>query len=77
VRPITAVSLKVALAACMDAGGVAEIADELIRLLQQQVDAIAGRKFSDLSDEELSAYQNRKDRILVLRRELDKFVRPT
>jgi len=61
----------------MDAGGLGEIADELIRLLQQQVDAIAGRKFSALRDEELSAYQRRKSRILALRAELDKVVRLT
>jgi hypothetical protein len=71
----TAVDLP--LAVQMDAGGLREIADELIRLLQQQVDAIAGRRFNDLSDEELSAYEHRRSRILVLRTELDKFVRPT
>lgn len=61
----------------MDTAGLDSIALELCELLQQQIEAVVGRKFSDFTEEELEAYQRRKRRILELRTELDKFVRPT
>jgi|CZKH01.1.fsa_nt_gi hypothetical protein len=57
--------------------GLDAVASELCELLQQQMDAVVGRKFNDFAEEELEAYQGRKRRILELRSELDKFVRPT
>jgi hypothetical protein len=61
----------------MDAAGLDAIARELCELLQQQVESVVGRKFNDFTEEELDTYQTRKRRILELRFELDKFVRPT
>jgi hypothetical protein len=61
----------------MDAAGLDAIARELCELLQQQVESVVGRKFNDFSEQELEAYAVRKRRILELRSELDKFVRPT
>jgi hypothetical protein len=61
----------------MDSVGLDEIARELCELLQQQIEAVVGRKFIDFTKEELEAYQSRKRRILELRSELDTFVRPT
>lgn len=61
----------------MDASGLDQIAAELCVLLQEQIETIAGRKFNDLTQEELDAYARRKARILELRSELQKFVRPT
>ena len=61
----------------MDTAGLDAIARELCELLQQQMDAVVGRKFKTFAEEELEAYERRKRRILELRSELDKFVRPT
>ncbi len=61
----------------MDASGLDQIATELCRLLQEQVETVIGRKFNDLSEEELQAYDKRKARILELRAELHNFVQPT
>ena len=61
----------------MDTAGLDAIARELCELLQQQVESVVGRKFNDFTEEELEAYERRKRRILELRSELDKFVRPT
>ena len=61
----------------METAGLDAIARELCELLQQQVESVVGRKFSDFTEEELDTYQTRKRRILELRFELDKFVRPT
>jgi hypothetical protein len=61
----------------MDTAGLDAIARELCELLQQQVESVVGRKFSDFTEEELETYERRKRRILELRSELDKFVRPT
>jgi hypothetical protein len=47
-----------------------QIALELCDLLQQQLDAILGRKLADFTPEELEAYEKRKARIAVLRRKL-------
>jgi hypothetical protein len=61
----------------MDTAGLDAITRKLCELLQQQIEAVVGRKFSDFTEENLEAYQRRKRRILELRSELDKFVRPT
>jgi hypothetical protein len=61
----------------MDTSGLNAIARELCELLQQQVESVVGRKFNDFTGEELEAYERRKRRILELRSELNKFVRPT
>ncbi len=61
----------------MDTAGLDAIARELCELLQQQVESVVGRKFNDFTEEELEAYQSRKRRIVELRSELNKFVRPT
>ena len=50
---------------------VEQIACELPRLLDQQVEAILGRSFSDLTKKEKTAYENRRRRILELRSELE------
>jgi hypothetical protein len=60
----------------MDSTGLDAIARELCDLLQAQIDAVAGREFNDLTQDELDAYQRRKNRILKLRSELEKFVKP-
>src|SRR5271169_1344469 len=61
----------------MDASGLDQIARELCDLLQCQIEALAGRKFDDFTETELDAYERRKRRILELRAELQKFVKPT
>jgi len=61
----------------MDLTGLDEIARELTELLQAQMETILGRKFSDLTEEEVASYERRKARILELRSELGKFARPT
>ncbi|MGB2605180.1 MAG: hypothetical protein WBC78_16400 [Candidatus Sulfotelmatobacter sp.] len=60
----------------MDTAGLDAIARELCELLQQQVESVVGRKFNDFTEEELEGYQRRKQRILELRSELNKFVKP-
>jgi len=60
----------------MDTAGLDAIARELCELLQQQVESVVGRKFNDFTNGELDAYQRQKQRILELRSELNKFVRP-
>jgi hypothetical protein len=60
----------------MDAAGLDEIVRQLCRLLEEQVKMVAGRKFNDFTDLELAAYEKRKARILALRSELAKFVKP-
>jgi len=57
----------------MDATPFEKITRELLDLLDQQVDAIAGRSFDDLSKEERDAYEERRRRILELRSKLEKF----
>jgi len=61
----------------MDAFGLDQIARELCDLLQCQIEAVVGRKFNDFTQTELDSYQKRKRRILELRAELEKFVKPT
>jgi hypothetical protein len=61
----------------MDTAKLDAIARELCELLQEQMEAIVGRKFNDFAQEELEAYETRKRRILELRSELDEFARPT
>jgi hypothetical protein len=61
----------------MDTAGLDAIARELCELLQQQVESVVGRKFNDFTEEELEAYERRKRRIVELRLELNKFVKPT
>jgi len=55
----------------MDATRFEQIARELPDLLDQQVEAILGRNFNDLTKEERAAYEDRRRRILVLRSELE------
>ena len=61
----------------MDPSGLDQIAAELCRLLQEQIETVIGRKYNDLSEAELEIYTKRKARITQLRSELQKFVRPT
>jgi len=56
----------------MDATSFEKIARELLDLLDQQVDAIAGRSFDDLSKEERDRYEERRRTILELRSKLEK-----
>ena len=60
----------------MDDSGIEQIVGELCSLLDQQMDAVSGRGFLDLTEEELASYHPRKTRIAVLRVELGKFLRP-
>ncbi|MGD1021406.1 MAG: hypothetical protein ABR880_01405 [Candidatus Sulfotelmatobacter sp.] len=61
----------------MDTAKLDAIARGLCELLQEQMEAIVGRKFNDFKQEELEAYETRKHRIFELRSELDEFARPT
>jgi hypothetical protein len=56
----------------MDSCEIAQIALEACDLLQQQLDAIKGRKWTDFTPEELEAYEKRKSRIAELRSELQR-----
>jgi len=56
----------------MDASMFERIARELPDLLDQQVEAIVGRNFNDLTEEERTAYEERRRKILELRAELEK-----
>jgi len=58
----------------MDRAAFDRVARELLDLLDQQVAAIVGRDFNDLSKEELEAYRARKGRILELRSVLTKLL---
>jgi hypothetical protein len=58
----------------MDAMELKQIADELCRLLQDQVEILGKRKFEDFTDRERAAYEDRKTCILDLRVKLEKFV---
>jgi hypothetical protein len=60
----------------MDDSGIDQIVSELCQLLDQQIQAISGRGFHDLSDEEFAGYEPRRTRIAALRSELAKFARP-
>lgn len=60
----------------MDMAGLDGISRELCKLLQKQVESVAGRKFNDFTEQELEAYRRRKQRILELRFQLNQFVRP-
>jgi hypothetical protein len=76
-RTLTAMMSRVWYLCYMDTTGLDVIASELCELLQQQMDAVVGRKFNDFAEEELETYERRKRRIFDLRFELDKFARPT
>jgi len=52
-----------------------QITRELLDLLDQQVTAIVGRDFNDLTKDEVDAYQSRKRRILELRSALGELLR--
>jgi hypothetical protein len=58
----------------MDATRFGQIARELLKLLDQQVAALAGRRFDEFSRDEVHAYHARKRRILKLRSDLSKFL---
>ena len=60
----------------MDPSGLEQIASELCRLLQEQVELVTHRKFNDLTEQELAAYEKRKARILVLCSQLAEFAKP-
>jgi len=47
-----------------------EIARELPELLSQQMQALVGRSFNDLTNDEKAAYEARRQRIRELRSEL-------
>jgi hypothetical protein len=61
----------------MEPAGLNAIVRELCDLLQSQIDTVVGREFTDFTQDELDAYQRRKDRIFTLRAELEKFAKPT
>jgi hypothetical protein len=61
----------------MDPKGVALLTLELCDLMQLQLDSILNRKLTDLTPEELGAYQKRKSRIAELRSELHRLAYPT
>ena len=61
---------------CMGSTEFEQIARELLHLLDQQVAAIVGRNFNDLTTDEVNAYQCRKRRILELRAALDELLPP-
>jgi hypothetical protein len=48
-----------------------EIARELPELLSQQMQALVGRNFNDLTNDEKAAYEARRQEIRELRSELD------
>ena len=56
----------------MDATPFEKIARELLDLLDQQVKAIAGRSFDDLSEKERDRYEERRRTIQELRSKLEK-----
>ena len=60
----------------MDRTEFEQIARELLDLLDQQVAAIVGRNFNDLTKDEKDAYQCRRRRILELRSALDELLPP-
>ena len=60
----------------METAGLDTISGELCELLQQQMEAVLGRKFGDFTEEELEAYRKRKRRILELRSALDVLAKP-
>jgi len=55
----------------VDAARLAKIARQLPDLLDRQMKALAGRNLDVLSDRERAAYDQRKGKILQLRRELE------
>lgn len=58
----------------MDANKFERVSRELLDLLDQQVAAIANRRFEELTREEVNAYERRKRRILKLRSALAKLL---
>jgi hypothetical protein len=60
----------------MDPVGLESVANELCQLLQEQIELVTRRKFNDLAENELAAYEQRKARILVLRSKLAEFAKP-
>lgn len=54
----------------MDEAEIPEIARELCDLLDQQLKAISGCGFEDLTDEEMRVYEDRKKRVTALRSKL-------
>jgi hypothetical protein len=60
----------------MDPAGLEQIARELCRLLEEQVALVTHRKFNDLTEQDLAAYEKRKARILALRSRLAEFAKP-
>ena len=60
----------------MDTAAFDQVTHEICDLLDQQVAAIVGRNFNELTKDELDAYQNRRRRILELRAALEKLLGP-
>jgi hypothetical protein len=58
----------------MNAARFEQSSRELLDLLDQQVAAIANRRFKELTREEAAAYEHRKRRILELRSALSKLL---
>ena len=61
----------------MEGSDIERIAQELRHLLDQQMKAISGRGFDDLTEQELKEYEQRRERIAVLRAKLAEFERPS
>jgi hypothetical protein len=55
---------------------VAEISRQVCALLDQQMQAVSGRGFQDLSEEELANYELRRKQIDELRAELKTLANP-
>ena len=55
----------------MDTGTFERIAQDLVALFDQQMQAIVGRTFNDLTGDEMAAYEIRRRRILELRSQLE------
>ena len=60
----------------MDGTGIAEIAGQLCALLDQQMQAISGRGFQDLTEEEVANYEQRRAKIAELRAALNALANP-
>jgi hypothetical protein len=60
----------------MDGASVAEITRQLCALLDQQMQAVAGRGFQGLPDEEAANYELRRSQIAALHAELNALANP-
>lgn len=60
----------------IDGASVAEIARQLCALLDQQLQAVSGRGFQGLTDEDVASYELRRSQIAALRAELNALANP-